>query len=188
MRTVDSIVWNVWRHPENRTSRLLDVTANTPALRVLVYSDDSDVRSQVILGLGRRVHPDFPELQYVEVATEPVVWQQLDSGTIDLAILDGEATPAGGLGIARQMKDEIYQAPPALTLHTADAALRLEQQGFNEWVVWNPGAADAAALADLADDEYLRFVCIEPARVDQQTLAAGAEWTGRHRIVCAPRG
>jgi len=83
---------------------------------VLVYSDDSDVRQQVILALGKRVHPDLPELEYVEVATEPVVWQQLDAGQIDLAILDGEATPAGGMGIARQMKDEIYQAPPALVL------------------------------------------------------------------------
>ncbi len=89
---------------------------NTGPLRVLVYSDDSDVRQQVILGLGRRVHPDLPELEYVEVATEPVVWQQLDSGTIDLAVLDGEATPAGGLGIARQLKDEVYQAPPVLVL------------------------------------------------------------------------
>ena len=87
-----------------------------PRLRVLVYSDDSDVRQQVILGLGRRVHPDLPELEYREVATEPVVWQLLDAGGIDLAILDGEATPAGGMGIARQMKDEIYQAPPALVL------------------------------------------------------------------------
>lgn len=85
-------------------------------LRVLVYSNNSDVRQQVILGLGKRVHPDLPELEYVEVATEPVVWQQLDAGQIDLAILDGEATPAGGMGIARQMKDEIYQAPPALVL------------------------------------------------------------------------
>jgi DNA-binding response OmpR family regulator len=92
------------------------VTANSAKLRVLVYSDDSDVRQQVILGLGKRVHPDLPELEYVEVATEPVVWQQLDAGLIDLAILDGEATPAGGMGIARQMKDEIYQAPPALVL------------------------------------------------------------------------
>jgi DNA-binding response OmpR family regulator len=83
---------------------------------VLVYSDDSDVRQQVILALGNRVHPDLPELEYVEVATEPVVWQQLDAGQIDLAILDGEATPAGGMGIARQMKDEIYHAPPALVL------------------------------------------------------------------------
>lgn len=92
------------------------MTANSPKLRVLVYSDDADVRQQVILGLGKRVHPDLPELEYVEVATEPVVWQQLDAGQIDLAILDGESTPAGGMGIARQMKDEIYQAPPALVL------------------------------------------------------------------------
>jgi DNA-binding response OmpR family regulator len=85
-------------------------------LKVLVYSDDADTRSQVILGLGRRPHPDLPELEYVEVATEPVVLQQMDSGAIDLAILDGEAVPAGGLGIAKQMKDEIYRCPPILVL------------------------------------------------------------------------
>ena len=31
-------------------------------------------------------------------------------------ILDGEATPVGGLGIARQIKDEIFNAPPVLVL------------------------------------------------------------------------
>ncbi|MFS2004785.1 D-hexose-6-phosphate mutarotase [Duganella sp. CT11-25] len=78
--------------------------------------------------------------------------------------------------------DRLYKSTPALTLNTANATLRLEQQGFSEWVVWNPGRADAAALVDLADDEYLRFVCIEPARIDQQPLEAGAAWTGKHRI------
>ena len=85
-------------------------------LKILVYSDDADTRSQVILGLGRRPHPDLPEAEYVEVATEPVVLQQMDSGQIDLAILDGEAVPAGGLGIAKQMKDEIFRCPPILVL------------------------------------------------------------------------
>jgi CheY-like chemotaxis protein len=85
-------------------------------LRILVYSDDSDTRTQVILGLGRRPHPDLPEAEYVEVATEPVVLQQMDGGKVDLAILDGEAVPAGGLGIAKQMKDEIYRCPPILVL------------------------------------------------------------------------
>ena len=85
-------------------------------LRILVYSDDSDTRSQVILGLGRRPHPDLPEAEYVEVATEPVVLQQMDSGLIDLAILDGEAVPVGGMGIARQIKDEVFEAPPVLVL------------------------------------------------------------------------
>lgn len=78
--------------------------------------------------------------------------------------------------------DRLYQSTPSVTLNTADATLRLEQQGFSEWVVWNPGQDDARALVDLADEEYLRFVCIEPARIDQQPLAAGASWTGKHRI------
>lgn len=84
-----------------------------------------------------------------------------------------------------EKQDRLYQSTPALTLHTANATLQLEQQGFDNWVVWNPGQADAAALADLADEEYLRFICIEPARIDQQALAAGSSWTGSHRIRCS---
>ena len=90
--------------------------ARTAPLRVLVYSDDIDTSQQVILALGRRPHPDLPELQYVEVATEPVVIANMDAGGIALVILDGEAVPAGGLGIAKQLKDEIYQCPPVVVL------------------------------------------------------------------------
>jgi DNA-binding response OmpR family regulator len=85
-------------------------------LKILVYSDDVNTRQQVILALGRRPHPDLPELQYVEVATEPVVLQNVDAGGIDLAILDGEAVPSGGMGIAKQLKDEIFECPPVLVL------------------------------------------------------------------------
>lgn len=90
------------------------MTANR--LKILVYSDDSNVRQQVIIALGRRPHPDLPEVEYVEVATEPVVIQNMDAGTIALAILDGEAVPAGGMGIAKQLKDEIYRCPPIVVL------------------------------------------------------------------------
>ena len=89
-------------------------TSKQPPLRVLVYSDDVNTRQQVILALGRRPHPDLREVTYVEVATEPVVISNMDAGGVDLAILDGEAVPAGGLGIAKQLKDEIYQCPPIL--------------------------------------------------------------------------
>lgn len=85
-------------------------------LRVLLYSDDADVRTAVVTALGTRPHPDLPPLEFVECATEPVVWQHLDAGGIALAILDGEAVPAGGMGIARQMKDELYEGPPSLVL------------------------------------------------------------------------
>jgi DNA-binding response OmpR family regulator len=85
-------------------------------LKVLVYSDDSSVRNQVMLALGKRPHLDLPALEYVEVATEPVCIEQMDTGTVDLAILDGEAVPAGGMGIAKQLKDEVYRCPPLLVL------------------------------------------------------------------------
>ena len=92
-----------------------DASTSKP-LKVLVYSDDANTRREVILALGKRPHPDLPEIEYVEVATQPVVLQQMDSGTIDLAIFDGEAVPAGGMGIAKQMKDEIFNCPPILVL------------------------------------------------------------------------
>ena len=85
-------------------------------LRILVYSDDATTRRQVLLALGSRPHPDLPELEYVEVATEPVVIQQMDAGNIALAILDGEAVPVGGMGIARQLKDEIHKCPPLVVI------------------------------------------------------------------------
>ncbi|GAA4112369.1 response regulator transcription factor [Nocardioides fonticola] len=91
-------------------------TSSDQTLRVLVYSDDVTTRQQVILALGRRPHPELPEFEYVEVATEPVVIATMDAGGIALAILDGEAVPAGGMGIAKQLKDEIFRCPPLLVL------------------------------------------------------------------------
>jgi DNA-binding response OmpR family regulator len=85
-------------------------------LNVLIYSDDATVRDAVKLALGSRPAPELPRINFVECATEPVVIRQMDSGTIDLAILDGEAAPAGGLGICRQLKDEIFNCPPVLVL------------------------------------------------------------------------
>jgi len=94
-----------------------DTSAKQPLpLRVLVYSDDANTRDQVMNALGTRPHPDLPRVEYVEVATEPVVFQHLDVGDIDLAILDGESVPAGGMGVAKQAKDEIYECPPLLVL------------------------------------------------------------------------
>ncbi len=93
-----------------------ETTQDSATLRVLLYSDNADTRQQVMLALGRRPHPDLPYLEFVEVATLPVVLQQMDAGGIALAILDGEAAPAGGMGIARQLKEELYRCPPVLVL------------------------------------------------------------------------
>jgi DNA-binding response OmpR family regulator len=85
-------------------------------MKVLVYSDDVNTRAAVRLALGRRPAPELPRVEIFEVATEPAVIAAMDAGGIDVAVLDGEAVPAGGMGICRQLKDEIYNCPPVLVL------------------------------------------------------------------------
>ncbi|MET8474971.1 hypothetical protein ABZY90_12735 [Streptomyces sp. NPDC006422] len=83
---------------------------------VLVYSDDANTREQVRLATGRRPASDVPEVQFIECATLPAVLKELDRGGIDACVLDGEAVPAGGMGVCRQIKDEIFHCPPVLLL------------------------------------------------------------------------
>lgn len=90
--------------------------AEETPLRVLVYSDDRGTRQQVLASIGRRPDPQLPPVETIEVATEPMVIAQVSREKFDLIILDGEAVPAGGMGIARQLKDELFHCPPILVL------------------------------------------------------------------------
>ena len=70
----------------------------------------------------------------------------------------------------------------ALRLDDGVAPLRLEAEGFPDTVIWNPGEALAATLADLGAEGARRFVCIEAAQVLPRPLAAGARWRGSQRL------
>ncbi|HET9900487.1 MAG TPA: hypothetical protein VFR46_05410 [Actinomycetes bacterium] len=86
------------------------------AMTLLLYSDDARTRSSVKLAVGRRPAADVPRVTWVECATEPAVIARVDKGGLDLILLDGEASPAGGMGICRQLKDEIFHCPPVIVL------------------------------------------------------------------------
>jgi DNA-binding response OmpR family regulator len=83
-------------------------------MKVVVFSHDADVRAQMRDAIGRRPAPDVPEAEIIEVATAPALFRLLDGGGAEVMVLDGEAQPAGGMGICRQAKDEIYDCPPVL--------------------------------------------------------------------------
>ena len=93
--------------------------ASAPASStVLVYSDDPSVREAVRLAVGRRPGTDTGRVEWVEATTGRQVLQALgkDGAAVDLVVLDGEARPTGGLGLAKQLKDELADCPPTLVL------------------------------------------------------------------------
>ncbi|WP_159620754.1 hypothetical protein [Ruania rhizosphaerae] len=83
---------------------------------VLLYSDDSTTREQVLTGVGRRASIDSPRILWQETATPAAVVDYVENGRYDLVILDGESAKFGGMGLCRSLKTEIYQCPPVLLL------------------------------------------------------------------------
>jgi DNA-binding response OmpR family regulator len=89
--------------------------AGTPST-VIVFSHLPEVRAQVRSAVGRRPAPDLGRIDWIECATGEQVVARIDEGGVDVAILDGEAQPTGGMGICRQLKYEIEDCPAVCIL------------------------------------------------------------------------
>jgi DNA-binding response OmpR family regulator len=92
------------------------MTAPAGPATVIVFSHDPVVRGQVRSAVGRRPAADLGRIEWVECATGEEVVARIDAGGVDVAILDGEAQPTGGMGICRQLKYEIEDCPAVCVL------------------------------------------------------------------------
>ena len=78
---------------------------------VLLYSDDPKVRDRMRLAIGTRPAADL-SVEFVDSSSYQDCLNLIDTYEIDLVVLDGEAVPTGGIGIARQLRDELADCPP----------------------------------------------------------------------------
>ena len=123
--------------------------------RVVIYSDDSSVRAAVKAALGSKLASDLP-VETTEFATADALRQYIDQkdtkGQVraDLFILDGEAAPEGGLGVARQLKDEVFKCPPSIVLSARQSDSWLAAWSRAEASLQHP--VDAFALAKTATE------------------------------------
>lgn len=83
---------------------------------IVIYSDDSTTRAAMMAALGSRLPDETQDHLIQEFATGDALRAYMDSKSADLVILDGEATPEGGMGISRQLKDEVFNCPPVLLI------------------------------------------------------------------------
>jgi DNA-binding response OmpR family regulator len=129
---------------------------------VVVYSDDPAVRGQVTTAVGRRPAPDLGRVEWVECATGPDLIARLDRGGVDLVVLDGEAWPTGGMGLAKQMKDELRDCPPTVLLVARRDDAWLATWSLADAVVPHP--VDAPELTRVVVEQLRRRDARVPVR------------------------
>lgn len=104
---------------------------------------------------------------------------------IDKAAGGAVKPQTGAVAFATEV-DRIYTGAPA-ELAVVDGALqrsvRIHAEGSRTAVVWNPWATLAAGMADLEDDAYRRFVCVETANAGDEVVTVPPG--GEHRLVAA---
>lgn len=126
---------------------------NEMILQVALYSDDASVRETVRKALGSRLSSDLPEHSVMEFATAPALRSYVDSGKrVDLYILDGESVPEGGLGVAKQLKDEVFNCGVVVVLVGRKSDAWLAGWSRAEGVVTHP--IDPFTLATTVADIF----------------------------------
>jgi DNA-binding response OmpR family regulator len=123
--------------------------------KIAIYSDDASVRQAVKAALGTTLAGGV-EVETLEFATADALRLYVDQTDtkgrlrVDLFILDGEAVPEGGLGVARQLKDEVFNCPPSIVLIARQADSWLAAWSRAEASLLHP--VDPFTLAKTASD------------------------------------
>jgi hypothetical protein len=125
-------------------------TAALPPFSVLVYSQLPAVRAQIRTAVGRRPAADLGRIEWIECSRFDEVTTELARG-VDLAILDGEAQPTGGMGVSRALKNELADCPPLVVYVARAQDAWLAKWSLADGVISRPLDPIAAArtIADL---------------------------------------
>lgn len=120
---------------------------------MLLYANDRTVRDAVRIAVGDEPAEDVQITRWQECATPAAALLEVESGGYDVLVLDGESQPYGGMGVARQLKSEIFDCPPILVL--------TGRPGDGWLATWS--LADAVLSRPL-DEERLRAAVADLAR------------------------
>jgi glucose-6-phosphate 1-epimerase len=104
--------------------------------------------------------------------------------SLDATMLHGLQDPP--LTFASEF-DRIYTAPPSDSPMQLEDGKRIiditQSESFAHTVVWNPHAELCRQIADLPNDGYQHYVCVEAAQVlSPITVPAGDTWTGWQQL------
>lgn len=91
---------------------------------------------------------------------------------------------APALRIAGEVDRVYVGTTQPVRVHDGGRTLRVEAVGFRDTVLWNPGAAKAAALADLDPGGEREMLCVESGVIQRpEVVPPGSRWAGTQTLV-----
>lgn len=88
----------------------------TETALIMLYSDNANLRRAVRLAVGERLGQRDVQVEWAEVATSQAAMLLAEERVFDLIIGDNETTKLGGVGLVRQMRNELDWEPKVLLL------------------------------------------------------------------------
>ena len=80
---------------------------------------------------------------------------------------------------AEGLVERQYMGDAEIRFYNGSKWLKLTASGFDSWMVWNPGRVGAKKISDLPDDDWDRFICIEPiVLAEPKTVLPGDAFKG----------
>eukprot|EP00026_Physarum_polycephalum_P011603 Phypoly_transcript_11838.p1 GENE.Phypoly_transcript_11838~~Phypoly_transcript_11838.p1 ORF type:complete len:323 (+),score=51.73 Phypoly_transcript_11838:65-970(+) len=172
----DQFSLNIWNHPFETTLSIhlsnklaIDWTVKNTGKDAFdfqtalhTYFTVSDIKNASVVGLKGVTYIDKTKNAEKSVENRPgvVVGEEVDRVYLD-----------------------VKQNPILLVDKERDYTLKLFREGFEDVVVWNPWVEKAKGMADLGEEAYPKFICIEVGQVGNPVkLAAGQQWVGKHTI------
>jgi glucose-6-phosphate 1-epimerase len=169
-------------------------TRDSRAFAVLRLVDDADTRAiwphRFDLDLTVSVGGDALELELAvrntgddAFAFHAALHTYLRCDDATTARVDGLPGDAAIVLAGRPVDRLFADATAPLALVEAERRTDLSMRGFTDVVIWNPGPAGAATIADLPDADWRHLLCLEAARIAEPVrLAPGARWTGAQSL------
>lgn len=141
--------------------------------------------------LSLELHNIGPQEQTVQLGFHPY-----------FAVADIAATTVQGLGAATALDqvsaqtvkldgspitfageyDRIVASTDPATISDGSRRITVTSSGADHTVVWNPGPAKTRAMDDLGDEDYRRFVCVEPALLGMDLKGVQVAPGGNRRL------
>jgi glucose-6-phosphate 1-epimerase len=79
--------------------------------------------------------------------------------------------------------ERLYDSKVPIRFYNGENWLTIKSAGFNSWMIWNPGQEGASSINDLPNEDYSKFICIEPIINTPKRLESGELFIGELQII-----